>query len=151
MPNGLERSSNYNEWRQKLATSGFTVSIWAMSGIVLAACSVIEGVRGISRHSVGVNASPVEGAHLYFAMNGIDGVDEDDVRLQNARYPDGFITGADGRATGLPDQLHGRKFIAILHGARDSDTGQALVGAISCAGGCGRRLFYRLTDDGFDC
>ena len=118
--------------RQKLASSGFTATIWTLSGVVLAACSIFDDDGdGLGGNAVHVNASPVQGARVYFDINGDGQVNEDDVRIQNEQYPQGFITGADGRAVGIPAELFGRPYIALLDGAEDAATGQTLEGQYS--------------------
>ena len=118
--------------RQKLASSGFTATIWTLSGVVLAACSIFDDDGdGLGGKAVHVNASPVQGARVYFDINGDGQVNEDDVRIQNEQYPQGFITGADGRAVGIPAELFGRPYIALLDGAEDAATGQTLEGQYS--------------------
>ena len=118
--------------RQKLASSGFTATIWTLSGVVLAACSIFDDDGdGLGGNAVHVNASPVQGARVYFDINGDGQVNEDDVRIQNEQYPQGFITGADGRAVGIPAELFGRPYIALLDGAEDATTGQTLEGQYS--------------------
>ena len=127
-----ESKQNQQDKRQKLASSGFTATVWTLSGVVLAACSLFEDDEGgAGGGSVSVLASPVEGARLYFDINGDGVVDEEDVRIQNEQYPGGFITGPDGRETGIPAELHGRPYIALLDGATDAATGQALEGQVS--------------------
>ena len=61
-------------------------------------------------------------------MDGVDGVTDSDIALQDEQYPDGFITDAEGLAHDIPDALHGRAFVAILDGAFDAATGQQLEG-----------------------
>ena len=123
-----ESKQNQQDKRQKLASSGFTATVWTLSGVVLAACSLFEDDEGLGGESVSVLASPVHNARLYFDINGDGVVDEEDVRIQNEQYPGGFITNRDGLATGIPLELHGRPYIADLNGARDAITGQILEG-----------------------
>ena len=143
MPNDLNRNNHLNHLiddndkssRKKLATSGFTASVWTLSGVVLAACGTLDdlfsdgggGSRGTG-NTVSVNASPVQGARVYFDMDGVDGVTDSDIALQDEQYPDGFITDAEGLAHDIPDELHGRAFVAILDGAFDAATDQQLEG-----------------------
>ncbi len=143
MPNDLNRNNHLNHLiddndkssRKKLAASGFTASVWTLSGVVLAACGSLDdlfsdgggGSRGTG-NTVSVNASPVQGARVYFDMDGVDGVTDDDIALQDEQYPDGFITDAEGLAHNIPDALHGRAFVAILDGAFDAATDQQLEG-----------------------
>ena len=123
-----ESKQNQQDKRQKLASSGFTATVWTLSGVVLAACSLFEDDEGLGGESVSVLASPVHNARLYFDINGDGVVDEEDVRIQNEQHPGGFITNRDGLATGIPLELHGRPYIADLNGARDAITGQILEG-----------------------
>ena len=142
MPNDLNRNNHLidaddqKQSRKKFAaTSGFTAGVWTLSGIVLAACGSLDdlfsdgggGSRGTG-NTVSVNASPVQGARVYFDMDGVDGVTDDDIALQDEQYPDGFITDAEGLAHDIPDALHGRAFVAILDGAFDAATDQQLEG-----------------------
>ena len=142
MPNDLNRNNHLidaddqKQSRKKFAaTSGFTASVWTLSGVVLAACGSLDdlfsdgggGSRGTG-NTVSVNASPVQGARVYFDMDGVDGVTDDDIALQDEQYPDGFITDAEGLAHNIPDALHGRAFVAILDGAFDAATDQQLEG-----------------------
>ena len=136
-----ERIGGHTETKQakrlkSLSNSGVTAFVWTVSGVVLAACSTLEDLLGLDDgggggrggNSVSVNSSPVQGARVYFDINGDGTVDANDIAIQDQEYPQGFITGADGRATGIPDALHGRKFVALLDGAIDTDSGQELAG-----------------------
>ena len=126
-----ESKQNQQDKRQKLASSGFTATVWTLSGVVLAACSLFEDDEGLGGESVSVLASPVQGARLYFDINGDGIVNEEDVRIQNEQYPGGFMTDGRGLATGIPAELHGRPYIALLDGAVDSITRQELEGQVS--------------------
>ena len=142
MPNQLYQNSDHKTSRKKLAASGFTASVWTISGIVLAACSTLDdlvngddgggggdgGGGAGSGNSISVNASPVQGARVYFDIDGNGAVDVADIRLQDEQYPDGFITDFRGLAANIPEELYGRRFIALLDGAFDSATGQELEG-----------------------
>ena len=115
--------------RQKLASSGFTASIWTLSGVVLVACSNVEDFLGIDDggggggRSVHVQNSPVQGARLYFDADGDGTVSMDERAAQDAQHPQGFVTNENGEATGIPADLHGKAFVAVLDGAFDADTG----------------------------
>ena len=135
-----ESKQNQQDKRQKLASSGFTATVWTLSGVVLAACSLFEDDEGLGGESVSVLASPVRDARIYFDIDGDGDVDENDVRLQNEQYPNGFITGEDGRAVGIPPELFGRKYTADLNGATDAATGQALEGQVRSLGIEGENL-----------
>ena len=147
MPNDLAKR-NMLESRKKLAASGFTASVWTISGVVLAACGTLDdalygggGGGGGTGNSISVNASPVQGAQVYFDINGDGAVDADDIRLQDEQYPGGFITNFRGLVVNIPEELYGRRFIALLDGAFDAETGQELEGEYrSLAGENGEHL-----------
>ena len=115
--------------RQKLASSGFTASIWTLSGVVLVACSNVEDFLGIDDggggggRSVHVQNSPVQGARLYFDADGDGTVSMEERAAQDAQHPQGFVTNENGEATGIPGDLYGKAFVAVLDGAFDADTG----------------------------
>ena len=139
MPNDLNRNNhliddNDKSSRKKRATSsGFTASVWTISGVVLAACGSLDnllsdGGGGARGNTVSVNASPVQQARIYFDMTGDGNVDADDILIQDEQYPHGFTTDSRGLAHGIPDELYGRPFMAVLDGAFDADTNQKLDG-----------------------
>ena len=139
MPNDLNRNNhliddNDKSSRKKLTSSGFTASVWTISGVVLAACGSLDnlfsdgGGGGARGNTVSVNASPVQQARIYFDMTGDGNVDADDILIQDEQYPHGFTTDSRGLAHGIPDELYGRPFMAILDGAFDADTNQKLDG-----------------------
>ena len=139
MPNDLTTRQNlFNgraESRQRLASSGFTASVWTLSGVVLVACGSVEDIFGLDDGGGGssgggvlqVQKSPIQGARLYFYRfdaNGDGMLDAREKAAQDAQYPEGFITDATGRANNIPAELHGLPFIADLNGAIDADTGE---------------------------
>ena len=122
--------------RQKLASSGFTASIWTLSGVVLVACSNVEDFLGIDDGGGGggggtlhVHSSPVQGARIYFDVDG-GGVSDDEMAAQDAEHPQGFISNAEGRVLGVPNKFYGLPFEAHLDGAFDTDTGESLSGIL---------------------
>ena len=122
--------------RQKLASSGFTASIWTLSGVVLVACSNVEDFLGIDDGGGGgggralhVHSSPVQGARIYFDVDG-GGVSADEMAAQDAEHPQGFISNAEGRVTGVPAKFYGMPFEAHLDGAFDADTGESVGSGI---------------------
>ena len=128
------------ESRHKRASTGFTASVWTLSGVVLVACGSVEDFLGLddgggrgggnsaaSGGALQVQKSPIQGARLYFYRfdannNGM--IDDTEKAAQDAQYPEGFITDATGRANNIPAELHGLPFIADLNGAIDADTGE---------------------------
>ena len=122
--------------RQKLASSGFTASIWTLSGVVLVACSNVEDFLGLDDGGGGggggtlhVHSSPVQGARIYFDVDG-GGVSDDEMAAQDAEHPQGFISNAEGRVLGVPNKFYGLPFEAHLDGAFDTDTGESLSGIL---------------------
>ena len=121
------------ESRHKRASTGFTASVWTLSGVVLVACGSVEDFLGLddgggsgggnsaaSGGALQVQKSPIQGARLYFYRFDANGDGMLDVRekaAQDAQYPEGFITDATGRANNIPAELHGLPFIADLNGA----------------------------------
>ena len=147
MPNDLTAKRNLlnaradapTSQRQKLASSGFTASIWTLSGVVLVACSSVEEFLGLDDGGGGggrahyVQNSPVQGARLYFFAfdeNGDGTLSEDEKAAQDAQYPEGFVTDASGAARNIPSEFYGKPFVAILDGAIDTETGAELSGEL---------------------
>ena len=146
MPNDLTAKRNLlnsrddvrsESQRQKLTSSGFTASIWTISGVVLVACGNIEDFLGIDDggggggggRSVHVQSSAVQGARIYFDTDG-GGVGPAERTAQDALYPEGFITDATGEARGIPAEFYGKPFIADLRDAINVETGEALSGTL---------------------
>ena len=159
MPNDLTAKRNLlnrradapTSQRQKLVSSGFTASIWTISGVVLAACSStiedIEEFLGLDDDGDGggnalhVQRSPVQGARLYFDMDNDGDIDADDETAQDEAFPQGFVTDAAGRAHNIPAVFHGLPFKAVLDGAIDADTRAELSGELrSIANAAGDHL-----------
>ena len=124
--------------RQKLTSSGFTASIWTLSGVVLVACSSVEDFLGLDDGGGGgrahyVQNSPVHGARLYFFAfdtNGDGTLSEAEKLAQDEQYPEGFVTDASGAARNIPAEFYGKPFVAILDGAIDTETGAELSGEL---------------------
>ena len=146
MPNDLTAKRNLlnsrddvrsESQRQKLTSSGFTASIWTISGVVLVACGNIEDFLGIDDggggggggRSVHVQSSAVQGARIYFDTDG-GGVGSAERAAQDALYPEGFITDATGEARGIPAEFYGKPFIADLRDAINVETGEVLSGTL---------------------
>ena len=142
MPNDLTAKRNLfdaradapTSQRQKLASSGFTATIWTLSGVVLVACGNLEEFLGLDDDGGGgntlhVRSSAVQGARLYFDTDGVGGVTQTEKDAQDALYPEGFITDAAGQAHGIPAEFYGKPFIADLSGAINTETGESLSGA----------------------
>ena len=138
MPNDLTAKRNLfdarPESRQNLASSGFTATIWTLSGVVLVACGNLEEFLGLDDDGGGgntlhVRSSAVQGARLYFDTDGVGGVTQTEKDAQDALYPEGFITDAAGQAHGIPAEFYGKPFIADLSGAINTETGESLSGA----------------------
>ena len=166
MPNDLTAKRNLfnrradapTSQRQKLVSSGFTASIWTISGVVLAACSStiedIEEFLGLDDDGDGggnalhVQRSPVQGARIYFDMDNDGVIDTDDITAQDEAFPQGFVTDSAGRAHNIPAVFHGLPFKAVLDGAIDADTGAPLSGEmLSIPGADGtHRLASPITD-----
>ena len=119
--------------RRRLAikSSGETVFVWTISGIVLAACGGGGGGGGGLSFGprpappVNVSDGPVSGARVYFDIDGDGEVSTAEMVAQG----DGYRTGADGRTGGLPSAYRGAAFVAIVDGAIDTDTGKTLSGS----------------------
>ena len=159
MPNDLAKRNLLNgraDSRQKLTSSGFTASIWTISGVVLAACSSVEDLFGLGGGGGGggggntlhVQRSPVQGARLYFDMDNDGDIDTADETAQDEAFPQGFFTDATGQARNIPTIFQGLPFKAVLDGAIDVDTGAPLSGemlSIPDANGA-HRLASPITD-----
>ena len=146
MPNDLTAKRNLlnaradapTSQRQKLTSSGFTASIWTLSGVVLVACSSVEDFLGLDDGGGGgralhVQNSPVQGARLYFFAfdeNGNGMLSDAEKAAQDAQYPEGFVTDASGAARNIPAEFYGEPFVAILDGAIDVETGAELSGEL---------------------
>ena len=146
MPNDLTAKRNLlnaradapTSQRQKLTSSGFTASIWTLSGVVLVACSSVEDFLGLDDGGGGgrahyVQNSPVHGARLYFFAfdeNGDGTLSEAEKLAQDEQYPEGFVTDASGAARNIPAEFYGKPFVAILDGAIDVETGAELSGEL---------------------
>ena len=139
MPNDLTAKRNLlnsrddvrsESQRQKLTSSSFTASIWTISGVVLVACGNIEDFLGIDDggggggRSVHVQSSAVQGARIYFDADDDGTVSPEERAAQDAQYPQGFVTNENGEANGIPGDLYGKAFVAVLDGAFDADTGE---------------------------
>ena len=166
MPNDLTAKRNLSNrradaptsQRQKLASSGFTASIWTISGVVLAACSStiedIEEFLGLDDGGDGggnalhVQRSPVQGARIYFDMDNDGVIDATDEAMQDAVFPQGFFTDSAGRAHNIPAVFHGLPFKAVLDGAIDADTRAELSGELRSIPGANgdHRLASPITD-----
>ena len=134
MPNNLTATRDLFNWRdreleshQRLVLSGFTASIWTLSGVVLAACDIFDD-DGRGGNTLHVQKSPVQGARLYFDLDNDGDIDTDDIMAQDAVFPQGFVTDAAGRASNIPAIFQDLPFKAVLDGAIDADTGVALSG-----------------------
>ena len=118
--------------RRRLAikSSGETVFVWTISGIVLAACGGGGGGGGglsfgprPTAPPVNVSDGPVSGARVYFDTDGDGEVSAAEVQ------GDGYRTGTDGQTDRLPLAYRGAAFVAIVDGAIDTDTGKTLSGS----------------------
>ena len=103
--------------------------------MVLVACGNIEDFLGIDDGGGGggralhVHKSPVQGARLYFDVDGDGSVSTDEMDAQDAQHPQGFISDAEGRVFNVPNEFYGMPFEAHLDGAIDADTGESLSGS----------------------
>ena len=149
-PNARETIEN-----KGFLTRGGGYFIWTLSGVVLAACGSFEDFLGLDDNGGGgggrslhVQKSPVQGARLYFDADGDGMISTEEREAQDAQYPQGFISDADGRVSGIPAALYGKAFVADLDGAIDADTGAELAGALhSIAGANGQHtLASPITD-----
>ena len=167
MPNDLTAKRNLlnaradapTSQRQKIASSGFTASIWTLSGVVLVACSSVEDFLGLDDGGGGgrahyVQNSPVQGARLYFFAfdeNGNGMLSDDEKLAQDAQYPEGFVTDASGAARNIPAEFYGEPFVAILDGAIDTETGAELSGELRSIANADDQHLLGLADYGLYC
>ena len=112
---------------------GGVAFVWTISGVALAACGTVEDFLGLDDDGGGgralhVHKSPVQGARIYFDVDG-GGVSPAEMAAQDAQYPQGFISDAEGRVFGVPAEFYGMPFEAHLEGAIDADTGESLSGS----------------------
>ena len=140
MPNDLTAKRNLlnsrsESQRQKLASSGFTASIWTISGVVLVACGTVEDFLGLDDgggggRSVHVQSSPVQGARIYFDADGDGMISAPERAAQDAFRPEGFVSDENGDVPDIPSHLYGTPFVAYLDGAFDADTDEPLSGTL---------------------
>ncbi len=122
--------------RQKLASSGFTASVWTISGVVLVACGTVEDFLGLDDggggggRSVHVQSSPVQGARIYFDADGDGMISDVERAAQDAFRPEGFVSDENGDVPDIPAHLYGTPFVAYLDGAFDADTDEPLSGTL---------------------
>ena len=119
--------------RLAIKSSGETVFVWTISGIVLAACGGGGGggggfssgpsTRVPTAPPVNVSDGPVSGARVYFDTDGDGEVSAAEMEA------DGYRTGEDGQTERLPLAYRGAAFVAIVDGAIDTDTGKTLSGS----------------------
>ena len=124
----LKSRQQEQDRRQNLASSGFTASVWTLSGVVLAACGIFDDDEG--GNALYVQKSPVQGARLYFDLDNDGDIDADDMATQDALFPQGIVTDSSGRANNVPAIFQGLPFKAVLDGAIDADTGVELSGEL---------------------
>ena len=119
--------------RLAIKSSGETVFVWTISGIVLAACGggggggggFSFGPRAPTAPPVNVSDGPVSGARVYFDTDGDGEVSAAEMEEQG----DGYPTGTDGQTDRLPLAYRGVAFVVIVDGAIDTDTGKTLSGS----------------------
>ena len=126
MPNLLNKRLDAHK---KHTSAGFTAGVWTLSGVVLAACGIFDDDGG-GGNTLHVQRSPVQGARIYFDMNNDGVIDATDEAMQDAVFPQGFVTDAAGRAHNIPAVFQDLPFKAVLDGAIDADTGAPLSGAL---------------------
>ena len=126
MPNLLNKRLDAHK---KHTSAGFTAGVWTLSGVVLAACGLFDDDGG-GGNTLHVQRSPVQGARIYFDMNNDGVIDATDEAMQDAVFPQGFVTDAAGRAHNIPAVFQDLPFKAVLDGAIDADTGAPLSGAL---------------------
>ena len=105
--------------------------VWTISGVVLAACGTVEEFLGLDDgggggNSLYVQKSPVQGARLYFDTDDSGVITPEERTAQDAQFPEGFISDENGRVNNIPGIFYGKRFVAVLDGAIDGETGEAL-------------------------
>ena len=70
--------------------------------------------------------SPVQGARLYFDTDDSGVITPEERTAQDAQFPEGFISDENGRVNNIPGIFYGKRFVAVLDGAIDGETGEAL-------------------------
>ena len=149
MKNALKASTNHTVSRQLPVAGSSTVSVmvWTISGIVLASCGGGggggAGGSGLSVSSPSPNGErnsgstangptrvvdgPVEGAAVYFDMDGDGEVSDSERVAQRQDDRPMYVTDANGEVN-TPIEFRGRFFIADVDGAIDTATGDTLSG-----------------------
>jgi VCBS repeat-containing protein len=154
MPNEIKNVtpvpvSDFSSEKRKssVGSSTATVTIWTISGIVLAACGGGTRVIGQSdgqSQGQGAGSGPGEGttavyvakgsvqnAAVYFDMNGDGEVDEADRAAQRDDSGNPLYTTDDDGEVRVPSRFEGVKFVADLDGATDTTTGEVLSGTLN--------------------
>ncbi len=141
MPNELKNTPNattsHTMSRQLpvAGTSTATVTVWTVSGIVLASCG--GGGGGGSGSGLSVTGQgyviqvvdgPVMGAPVYFDTDGDEDIDDDDIAaLTDDNGDPQYITDENGEVR-VPDRFANQPFLAVVTGATDTFTGETLAG-----------------------